>query len=634
MSNPAPAKEHTYVLTSFNIYSEEVKLGDYGPLFSELYVENGFNNNPSILSLREIRNRRLFQVENMKSIYSEPSDLSAGLTELLTSKANVKKLSCIVGNQVFLPACEAYFSEIVETSGAAFYVGGGEDKSSYYYITEMLNSVLLIKEGGYLIMEITEAKSSFLEFIIVYVGQMFKDAYLFRATDARQVFLYYRNMKKINKDEVEQLVALLTHNKRKKKIFDYPNLSLSDDMSKKMQTSLRGLQKQLTAVVKDISTTLGIPEENSDIMGEVLELDDNTGQFSGVMSDKVSYSTIRELAKNEVFSFPYKRFNNFNDEASHPDILFEELITYMGNLKRTSNFPDGIVDFSREKGIDLRMKPSIMPNNEPGVINILNKKEDYNINKLTDYFTEPIRMRAVAKSLGISPEKFWTLNADWCVYALRKAKIPVTGYNLREFIFEKIKEATQFKLTLTTTVLDYFSAILNNSKLRVLDPCSGWGDRLGGAMASSNVASYTGNDINEELQDGYREFIKCYGGRAGTSYTMLVGKAEELSIKEMFDVVFTSPPYFDYEEYTKESNQSIHNRNLEEWKEQFLYPMLSRALDRLVSGGFMIIHITDHKDLKICKDMYNYMRDNPCEFMGCMLAVSKSKIPMWIWKKK
>ena len=69
----------------------------------------------------------------------------------------------------------------------------------------------------------------------------------------------------------------------------------------------------------------------------------------------------------------------------------------------------------------------------------------------------------------------------------------------------------------------------------------------------------------------------------------------------MFDLVFTSPPFFDFEVYTDLPGQSIQgaNNKLQTWLVNFLFVALSKAWDRLEPGGHIAIHITDVMSAKV-----------------------------------
>ena len=74
--------------------------------------------------------------------------------------------------------------------------------------------------------------------------------------------------------------------------------------------------------------------------------------------------------------------------------------------------------------------------------------------------------------------------------------------NMRPF---RYKLATTFMPGYAKALFDYFGA------KTVLDPCSGWGDRLTGACATAGVTKYVGFDPNRSLRPGYAKLLKLFG---------------------------------------------------------------------------------------------------------------------------
>lgn len=142
----------------------------------------------------------------------------------------------------------------------------------------------------------------------------------------------------------------------------------------------------------------------------------------------------------------------------------------------------------------------------------------------------------------------------------------------------------------------------------VLDPCSGWGDRLLGASAARCVKSYTGFDPNRCLRPGYAELLReSVGARVtGLSDSSLrmsnrfqvhslpfeVG-APRLVQDQSCDLVFTSPPFFDYEMYNP------LNPQYRDWFTEFYEPLFVQAARCVKPHGFVCIHIGDTSAGKI-----------------------------------
>lgn len=63
-------------------------------------------------------------------------------------------------------------------------------------------------------------------------------------------------------------------------------------------------------------------------------------------------------------------------------------------------------------------------------------------------------------------------------------------------------------------------------------------------------------------------------------------------LKCLFDVSFTSPPYFDFEVYSQDKGQSISMfPTYNEWLEGFVKPTIQNTYEYLKVGGYAMINI-------------------------------------------
>lgn len=239
-----------------------------------------------------------------------------------------------------------------------------------------------------------------------------------------------------------------------------------------------------------------------------------------------------------------------------------------------------------------------------------------------------------------------------CLWTLGYSSVDQS--TLRNCIALRKYIASQFRPSAAKSIYDEFQA------KNVLDFCSGWGDRLSGFMASGSTQSYTGIDPNSLLHPQYEKQIKIFG--RNKSIKMIKGCAEDdLSLpREHFDLIMTSPPYFNVERYTQENTQSFkrHNKRcsgqekLDYWLEGFLFPSISNAWESLKPNGTMLINISDvysgHRVNKICDPMNDYISQlQSSKYMGAVgyqmrkrpnsgALKNKEGIfcePIWIWKK-
>jgi hypothetical protein len=145
---------------------------------------------------------------------------------------------------------------------------------------------------------------------------------------------------------------------------------------------------------------------------------------------------------------------------------------------------------------------------------------------------------------------------------------------------------------------------------RILDFSSGWGDRLVGALSTSNVVSYTGVDPNSELHKSYKKIIETYP--SSVKVETIEDCAETVDYgKRMFDVVFTSPPYFNVEKYNGKNSSWKTFKTHDAWLNGFLFPAISNAWKHLVKGGTLAINISDVQNngrISLCDKMVDFVK--------------------------
>jgi DNA modification methylase len=120
-------------------------------------------------------------------------------------------------------------------------------------------------------------------------------------------------------------------------------------------------------------------------------------------------------------------------------------------------------------------------------------------------------------------------------------------------------------------------------------------------------------------------------------------------------LIFTSPPYFNTERYSKDDTQSwVRYKGINDWNEKFLHKALKNVWETLKPGGIMIVNIADIYDrsvksyVKICDPMVEYMKTiDDCIFEGVIGMEMSARPgtnsqdrdttfcePCWIFKKE
>lgn len=275
-------------------------------------------------------------------------------------------------------------------------------------------------------------------------------------------------------------------------------------------------------------------------------------------------------------------------------------------------------------------------------------------NKASDYFQQESRWYCDSINAP-SPYRTWynrkfrdgALNALW---SLKCTEVQMS--TLRNCIAMRKYIASQFRPSTAKFIYDKFKA------KKVLDMSSGWGDRLCGFTAS-NAIKYVGFDPNERVHGGYLKQIECYQDIIHNDIDAKIHLSgsefinEVLDSDETFDLIFTSPPYFNIEKYNTDETQSFKKfRKIEDWLSGFLFESLKQAWEHLEVGGHLLINISDvysnHTVNKICDPMNEYLSTlNGSCYQGAIgyemrkrpnSGALKGKVgsfaePIWVWKK-
>jgi SAM-dependent methyltransferase len=137
---------------------------------------------------------------------------------------------------------------------------------------------------------------------------------------------------------------------------------------------------------------------------------------------------------------------------------------------------------------------------------------------------------------------------------------------------------------------------LSNDGEAVLDFSAGYGGRLLGAL--SLARHYIGIDPCTEQVAGLRKALTCLGhiSRIRGTAQILHGCAEDLlptMPSRSFDLIFSSPPYYDWERYSHEPTQSFQRyRTYEEWLERFMRPTIEESYRLLRRKGRLALNLS------------------------------------------
>ena len=237
---------------------------------------------------------------------------------------------------------------------------------------------------------------------------------------------------------------------------------------------------------------------------------------------------------------------------------------------------------------------------------------------------------------------------------------------------------SQFKPNVAKSIYDMFKAE------NILDFSMGWGDRLAGFYASDYGKHYVGIDPRKENHPIYKEQSEFYEKHLGffeheRKSEFHCSPAEEFDFSQYdnyFDLVFTSPPYFNVERYSYDDTQSwVRYKSIEDWNTDFLQKTLKNLWSSIKTGGYLLVNISDVNAsskgkktkgwLSICDPMNDFLDTfKDSEYKGCIgyemakrpnsIGAGTAKVteetnrkpeyilpvkeglfaePIWIWKK-
>ena len=195
----------------------------------------------------------------------------------------------------------------------------------------------------------------------------------------------------------------------------------------------------------------------------------------------------------------------------------------------------------------------------------------------------------------------------------------------------------------------YTDHIKQDTPLNIYDPSSGWGGRILGAMSSKKDIHYIGTDPNtdnyiDELGKSRYEYVADFFNNEAletnpfweekrNTYHVFQEGSEHIGehpdfqqYKGKLDMVFTSPPYFDREQYSEDEEQSFKAYPMyHDWRDNFLKPTLTNAYESLKSDRYLLWNIAS---IKIGKDRYHPLEEDSIEIVKSLGGEYKGKLKM------
>jgi hypothetical protein len=200
------------------------------------------------------------------------------------------------------------------------------------------------------------------------------------------------------------------------------------------------------------------------------------------------------------------------------------------------------------------------------------------------------------------------IERSWRIWPDRCGANPAT---LRRILktFPGAASVSNFRPTVARSVVEHFS----QEGGTIVDFSAGYGGRLLGTLSMKR--RYIGIEPCGAQVSGLKRMLKRLKElRPLGSAEILKGCAEDVMPelpRGRADLVFSSPPYFDWEKYSNDASQSfIRYATYEAWREGFLRPILSESARILRKGGRLVMNISgrarkpDSQEVRtICKQV-------------------------------
>lgn len=141
-----------------------------------------------------------------------------------------------------------------------------------------------------------------------------------------------------------------------------------------------------------------------------------------------------------------------------------------------------------------------------------------------------------------------------------------------------------------------------------IDPSCGWGIRM---LASAYLdLNYVGFDVNpllvDKLNDLGKEIQKI---KPDWQFRVLLQGSEipVAALNNWADIVMTSPPYYDLENYTNVDDKALHIEKVsyDDWVKLFVEPMLKQMSDYIKPNGYVLMNVKDFKDYSLVDSFLN-----------------------------
>ena len=188
-------------------------------------------------------------------------------------------------------------------------------------------------------------------------------------------------------------------------------------------------------------------------------------------------------------------------------------------------------------------------------------------------------------------------------FFMKKPAHMITESDMRSMLrrYSGTQMVSNFRPTAAAVMYDIFvdkdSPLEGTTAGTVWDPSMGYGGRLLGAISAG--VNYIGTDPCIPTYEGLEQIRDQYGHKDKSYKLLRQGSETYVPMQNSLDFVFTSPPYFGWEAYGDEPEQSsIKFSTSDMWKEKFLKQTIANAYTGLKPGKYLALNVANTKQYK------------------------------------
>jgi hypothetical protein len=158
---------------------------------------------------------------------------------------------------------------------------------------------------------------------------------------------------------------------------------------------------------------------------------------------------------------------------------------------------------------------------------------------------------------------------------------------------------TKYRTVTSKAIVQYFGA------KRVFDPCSGWGGRMLGTLAAGSTTYYCGCEPDPNTCTGLLNILSDAAiPESDTNRAEIWNEPVEkvlpiVQTEEKYDMILTSPPYFNLELYTSGEQSTLTYPTWDEWVTNWLKPVILGCLQCLKPSGTSCYSVKNFRSNKL-----------------------------------